>query len=879
MRIAAASCLAPLLALAWAPPGARAAGPEPLAPVPRFAVEASPIGLRGDARPRQYLGVVGPRSAWLGLETGEAELWVHPLKLASGFRLGFRVPEYDEPIRGTDVARSVEVRPEATTITYTHATFTVRQHVLAPLDEPGLLVLLEVDTWRPLEIVASFRAALQYAWPGGLGGQYASWSEGDRAFVLSESLRRRNAFVGSPWATRASSHPAHALPDAPSTFTIPVDPGRAAREMVPIAIAAGTGERAETARAYRRLLSRAREIYDARVRHAAALREGGLRVDTPDDRLDLALEWAKVNLDEQTVCNPDLGCGLVAGWGPSGDGARPGFGWFFGGDAAINSFAMAATGQWAPAADGLRFLAKYQRADGKIPHEVSQAAGVIPWFEEYPYAYYHADTTPFWLLALWRQWKASGDAALLGELWPAARKAWAWCLPHDTDGDGIIENTTGGLGAIEVGAIGEDIHQDVYLAAVWTRAAGAMAEMAAARGEPRLAAEARGLEAKARASIESRYWIESAGHHAFGVLRSGRTNDTLTVWPATAAAFSLFEPAHAARTLEALSGHALTADWGARMLSTESPLYDPTHYNMGAVWPFVTGFVALGHYQYARPWAGYPLVDALSRMAFDWARGRHPELLSGAYYRPLDTAVPHQFFATSMLVSPVAYGLLGFEPDAPGRRARLSPQLPPQWGRVRVTGLPVGDVRLGLAIEQEPGRLSMRLEPSGGPLVLSLRPRPSPGARALTAAVDGVPVPVPPSGVVEVALEGRPRAVEVRWTGGLDVEPPTVPLEPGQADRGVRVLAFASVADGWRLALEGPSGRSATVRLHGQAGLSAEGATLRSLGLVTEATVAFPVSDRPFARAEVALTAPRPRASFPRNLRPSKDLKAATSTR
>ncbi len=138
---------------------------------------------------------------------------------------------------------------------------------------------------------------------------------------------------------------------------------------------------------------------------------------------------------------------------------------------------------------------------------------------------------------------------------------------------------------------------------------------------------------------------------------------------------------------------------------------------------------------------------------------------------------------------------------------------------------------------------------------------------------------MPPSGVLEVALEGRPRAVEVRWTGGLDVEPPTVPLEPGQADRGVRVLAFASVADGWRLALEGPSGRSATVRLHGQAGLSAEGATLRSRGPVTEVTVDFPVSDRPFARAEVALTAPRPRASFPRTLRPSKDLKAATSTR
>src|SRR5512134_3454409 len=67
----------------------RPAGTEPLPVVPRFALAPSPIGLRGDVRPRQYMGVVGPRSAWLGLETGEAELWVHPLKLASGFELGF----------------------------------------------------------------------------------------------------------------------------------------------------------------------------------------------------------------------------------------------------------------------------------------------------------------------------------------------------------------------------------------------------------------------------------------------------------------------------------------------------------------------------------------------------------------------------------------------------------------------------------------------------------------------------------------------------------------------------------------------------------------------------------------------------------------------
>ena len=108
--------------------------------VPKFNINSSPIGLTGDVRPQQYLGVIGRRAAWLGKETGEAELWVHPLKLASDFQLSFRIPDYMEPIRGSDVARTVDIRPELTTITYTHATFTVRQHVLAPHDEPGLLV-------------------------------------------------------------------------------------------------------------------------------------------------------------------------------------------------------------------------------------------------------------------------------------------------------------------------------------------------------------------------------------------------------------------------------------------------------------------------------------------------------------------------------------------------------------------------------------------------------------------------------------------------------------------------------------------------------------------------------------------------------------------
>jgi glycogen debranching enzyme len=118
----------------------------------------------------------------------------------------------------------------------------------------------------------------------------------------------------------------------------------------------------------------------------------------------------------------------VAGWGPSGQSTRPGFGWFFGGDAAINSLAMSATGMTDEVAQGLRFLAKYQRADGKITHEISQSAGRLPWFTDFPYTYYHADTTPYYLVAVWRYWRATGDEALLRELWPVIKKAAGWCL-------------------------------------------------------------------------------------------------------------------------------------------------------------------------------------------------------------------------------------------------------------------------------------------------------------------------------------------------------------------------------------------------------------------------------------------------------------------
>ncbi len=848
-----------VLFLLPAPGSAQAGGrdrPIPGIAVDRFSLPPSPLHLTGPARAGEYLGVVGTRSGWLGSETGEGEVWVHPLKVARQIRLAFKIPEYPEPIPGAQVAREVDVRPGHVTVTYSQGAFVVREHILAPREIPGILILLEADPVGELEIHVEFEPVLQYAWPGGFGGQYLFWDEANRVFVLSESLRERNAVIGSPWATEASAHPAHRLADAPSVFVIPVDPVRARGEYIPIAIAGGIAPREEVLAIYRRLLEEAPAVARGIGDWAAALAGDGLRIGNPPSSAPsgpgMALEWAKVNLAEQRVCNPDLGCGSVAGWGPSGGSFRPGFGWYFGGDAAINSLAMDATGQWADVAEALRFLARYQREDGKIPHEISQSAGRIPWFEAFPYGYYHADTTPFWMLALWHYWRASGDDTLLRELWPALLKAYRWCLTVETDGDGIIENTTGGLGAIEVGGLGEGLHQDIYLAAVWITALQGTGEVAAAMGETALADEAEALFRKARGSLNRAYWRPEEGYHAFGILQGGGTNDNLTAWPGTALSFGLLDPGEAEGTLRRLAADAISSSWGARLLSTGSELYDPLHYNNGAVWPFMTGFVAWGQYRYRRPWAGYPLLRALWGLNGDWALGRHPENLSGAFYQPMDATVPHQFFATSMLVTPLARGLLGWDPDAPKGRAHLAPQPPPDWPELSVENLQVGRTRIAMVYHRGPGSAVVELR-AGGPEVELTYVQPVPlGAR--NVQVEGSPqgsrsrqsqgphdlqheITVPLSGV------GGPVRLHFRWEGGLEVLPflPT-PLRPGSKSGGVRILDFTRDGQAWVLTLEGDGGGQGLVFLRGEA-VVAEGGTVTPEGTVPDGyllTVAFP---------------------------------------
>jgi glycogen debranching enzyme len=561
-----------------------------------------------------------------------------------------------------------------------------------------------------------------------------------------------------------------------------------------------------------------------RVDHFERLRNTTTRVWTPSALLNRAFEWAKVNLDESMVCNPDLGCGLVAGYGLSGSASdRPGFAWFFGGDASINSFAMSPIGMGDLVRDGVfRFFAKYQRADGKITHEISQGAAKIDWFGAYPYAYYHGDTTPFWLLALGEYWKQTADTALVRELWPNIRKAYTWSRSADTDGDGLMENTVAGAGALEVGDLQIGIVSDVYLSGVWVAALERFARMAEAMGDRALVAEASTIRRKALGTLEQKLWLDGQGQYAFALLEGGRINDNLTAWPATAMAFDVFDPSRGAQMAARLAGAAIMTDWGARPLSARSSLFDPLHYNNGAVWPFVTGWVATAQYRYHNAHAGRFALDAIAATGFDEARGRNPEVISGRVYKPLDTAVPHQFFATSMVITPLIRGLLGIEVDAPAGRLTLAPNLPADWDSVRVDHLGVGKDRVSFVVRRSAHTLLAEVwrtgEDTGRPLDVVFAPALPLGAADVTTMVPGEPVVERRPGAVVVTSRARLRErlrLGVSWTGGWEVATDEPPPRIGDRSRALRVVSERLVNGRYVIEVEGRARTNYQLRLRG----------------------------------------------------------------
>jgi GH15 family glucan-1,4-alpha-glucosidase len=391
----------------------------------------------------------------------------------------------------------------------------VRQTVFAPIDEPGIVMLLDVDSVLPLTVFASFRPRLRLMWPAGLMTGDVGWDEKAQAYSIVEESKRFAAVIGSPGARDLALMPYQEEPrDVPLRFSVEVPPASMRTHFVPIVIAGGVEGRDKAKETYDRLLRDARALYEGTADHYRRLQETTVTVDTPDDRLDEAFAWAKVGTDKGLATNPLLGSGLVAGFRTSGESERPGFAWMFGRDALWTSLAVHSYGDLQTSRTALEFLRKMQREDGKVPHEISQSATIVPWFKEYKYPWESADATPLYVVLQADHYRVGGDLAFLKASWDSIVKAWRFTAATDTDGNGLVENTKFGHGWTE-GSPPYPPHEELYLQGIWIEACRALAETAAVVGDAALAEKARAAGERTRAAVEKTYWLEDRGFYAF----------------------------------------------------------------------------------------------------------------------------------------------------------------------------------------------------------------------------------------------------------------------------------------------------------------------------------------------------------------------------
>lgn len=659
----------------------------------------------------EFLDAVGPRAGVLGAEDGTLEAYVYPLKIFGGLKLRFVTG--GQVIPGASIARRMSSRPGSYTITYAGDDFQVAETLLVPIGEPGGLVLLDLHARSPLRVDVEFVRDFQLMWPASIGTGYSEWNAELTAFQFGADGQPFAAIFGSPDAALVSREYATNYSDATnSVFTLGEIKGRAQRVL---AFAASMKSEGEALSAWRRLVANPGRLLDEAERYYQTYLANTIELELPDAHLQQAYDWSRISVVKGFVDNPFLGRGLVAGYGPSKGAYRPGFAWFFGRDSFWTSLALTAAGDFANARAAIQFISRFQRDDGKIPHEISQSATLVDWFKQFPYGFASADATPLYAIATGDYVRASGDAAFAREQAPRLWKALAF-MQSTLDEAGFPRNLHVGHGWVEGGPL-LPVRVEFYQAACYVEALRSLASLAHLLGDD---ARAKQLEAEfndKRRALEDRFWLKGADGtpptYAFALDTSGQPVREVSVLATVPMWFDLLDRQHAQQMIGLLAAEQHATDWGMRIISSRSPLYDPSGYHFGSVWPLFTGWASVGEYRNHAAAPAFANLRANAWLALDGAGGNTTEVLSGDSYSPLSTASPHQIWSAAMVVSPLLRGLLGLESDAAARKIVFAPHLPADWQTAGVHGIPFLGARVNLDIRRDAHTLELTIANTG----------------------------------------------------------------------------------------------------------------------------------------------------------------------
>ncbi|HZD77458.1 MAG TPA: hypothetical protein VE218_10660 [Acidobacteriaceae bacterium] len=820
-----------------------------LAPMENFAPAGSELRLQQHVEPEKPFTVAGECGAFVGQQDGQFEAWLFPVKILSHMRIEARMEGYDVPIDVTRHAAEIDVEPDHTTITYSHVAFTLRATFFATQCGPqdpakpstGAMVVFSLDSIRPTTLTFNFTPEVKPMWPAPQFGQAdPEWiplnphaPDGLTApgwYMVHTDWPELSAAIAMPGTLPGILAPYQERPKFyPTQLILHYDPKTDRGKAYPLLMAVGRTREAATPAsleaALRQENTHALEVYQQTADYYAHFFDTRMTVETPDAAFNDDFRWAEISIDQLRVRHGNE-TGLVAGFYSSGDSARPGFGWFFGRDSLYTTYAINNYGDFALTRAELEFLIARQRADGKLPHEYSQTAETVDWAST-PYEYAAADSTPLFLMAMEDYVNASGDRAFLEKNWPAVQKAWEFERTHDTDGDGIYDNSQG-TGWVE-SWIPKMPHQEIYLALLDEQASGAMARMSKRMQKPDVATQAEERATTIAAKIPQEY-TQTKGVYAFSYNGSEGVDTTATIYPAVAWWDGHAELPQSDEMFARWASGEFSTDWGTRDVGNHEAIYDPISYHQGSVWPLFTGWTAIAEYRTGRTLSGYAHLMQTANLTTAQDLGAVTELLSGDFFTPFGRSTSHQLWSSAMVVIPAVRGLFGVSLDAATETITVDPHLPAQWEHATLHNLRVGTAVVDLRYQRTAAGWEVKVKGVEGKSV-TLKTTVA-GAKVLAGGALEIPTP----------------EVEVGMDYGADAALPP----PGARTAMLKVLQQEAAPHSLTLLLEAQGDSTQTLFLRQRerhTRLTVEGGTITAEGKVE---VHFPAGEG-YQRQQVTL--------------------------
>ena len=442
--------------------------------------------------------------------------------------------------------------------------------------------------------------------------------------------------------------------------------------------------------------------------------------NSPDsEKLEESIKWAMIGADKAFIETPQVGSGYVAGFNVSektaGSGTipanngRPGFAWYFGRDFLWMSMPLSMINQWDKIKNNFLLLRKYQREDGKIMHELTTAVelmGKENWEKE-PYFYAAADSTPLYIIALRKYVDASGDLGFIEDMYPSVIKAFDYMIKTDYDGDGLIDNYEG-HGWVEGGPLAENQiskgHTTFYLACLYIKVLEDMEYLSFYMNDLERRDTVLSLIDKAKESLEP-YWNDMGfyNHRKYPDITYG---ENLTIAPAVGFIFNVADQNRTLINLKNLNGPDIVTPWGARFISEYDPLYDPTLYHAGNVWPLFSGWLSLANYKYMLNTEGYYLLKTILKNTYDNALGYISEVFRGDRYE--EVGCPHQGWSETMGLWPFLEGILGLRFDAINKKLYIKPAFPDDIDKILIKNLQIGESKVNCIITKSANTYKIR---------------------------------------------------------------------------------------------------------------------------------------------------------------------------